>query len=144
MQADAEVNCFLLMHPSTCCLPLAQNIHSSPYLSVHHCSPLMYHPYLLSSAIVIPHSALSVCMYAVCCVERALADKGRLPLYKMISIPIPISLRSCCLPCSLANKQDGSSALSDQELSDRLGLEQLVEQAVIEQCQVVSAACICM
>ena len=66
---------------------------------------------------------------------------GSLPLYKIISISISISLLSCCLPCSFANKQDGSSALSDQELSDRLGLEQLVDQAVIEQCQVVGATC---
>ena len=66
---------------------------------------------------------------------------GRLPLYKIISISITISLLSCCRPCSFANKQDGSSALSDRELSDRLGLEQLVDQAVIEQCQVVSATC---
>ena len=41
------------------------------------------------------------------------------------------------LLCSFANKQDGSSALSDQDLSDRLGLEQLFDSAGIDQCQVV-------
>ena len=42
------------------------------------------------------------------------------------------------LPCSFANKQDGASVLSDQDLSDRLALEQLINEAGIDQCQVVS------
>ena len=54
--------------------------------------------------------------------------------------PHVLSLLSCHLPCSFANKQDGSNVLSDQDLSDRLGVEQLIDEAGVDQCQVVSAS----
>ena len=54
-----------------------------------------------------------------------------------------LSSLCCYLPCSFANKQDGSSALSDQDLSERLGLEQLIKEAGVDQCQVVSASTFC-
>ena len=60
MQADAEVNCFLLVHLSTCCLSFAQIIHSSPYLSVLRTSTTALHSCMYVSTLLSASSSTLV------------------------------------------------------------------------------------
>lgn len=126
MQADAEVNCFLLVHLSTCCLSFAQISHSSPYLSVlrtsttalHSCmyvckqSPLsfIFHPGQFLPQLppqVLAHP--STCTFLSCLLLHvATRDADNYSILSSIplilsncnSTPSVVCLYVCCLLCS--------------------------------------------
>ena len=60
-------------------------------------------------------------------------------LVTLVEALVSVTTRLCyCLLYSFANKQDEASALSNQDICDRLGVEELIDNAGIDQCQVVS------